>query len=188
ENLGQSFRIETQTAFTQTGERTSVQEHIKFITEVFSKLSVTGDNNSDKDHVVYLFASLPEHFDKLVTAFKAISDVSNLETVTEKLRQEERKQTKQKAVKETEEGLTAKHEVERAPKCHYCKIFGHIQRFSNSATTKKPAGDTDSDEAGLLVEHAIPLQQTLKSQNKWIVDSGPCKNSQQDLVNFLTRS
>ncbi|XP_011408658.1 PREDICTED: uncharacterized protein LOC105315642 [Amphimedon queenslandica] len=65
----------------------SVQEHIKSMTEVFSELSVIGDNISDEDHVhvVYLLASLPESFDMLVTAFEANSDVPNLETVIKKL-------------------------------------------------------------------------------------------------------
>uniref|UniRef100_A0A1X7U5P7 Uncharacterized protein n=1 Tax=Amphimedon queenslandica TaxID=400682 RepID=A0A1X7U5P7_AMPQE len=43
-------------------------------------LSVIGDNIS-QDRVVYPFASLPESFDMLVTAFEANSDVPNLETV-----------------------------------------------------------------------------------------------------------
>ncbi|XP_011409076.1 PREDICTED: uncharacterized protein LOC105315988, partial [Amphimedon queenslandica] len=149
----------------------------------------------------------------LVTAFEANSDVPNLETVIEKLQHEERKQTKRKAVNETEEGLTAKHKARRGPKCHYCKRFGHIQRFckerekaqsgtrsstgvkkshstcatfhkANSATTKKPAGDTDSDEAGLVVEHALPAQQTLKSQDKWIVDSGATSHTCNDKACF----
>uniref|UniRef100_A0A1X7VWV7 Retrotransposon gag domain-containing protein n=1 Tax=Amphimedon queenslandica TaxID=400682 RepID=A0A1X7VWV7_AMPQE len=95
----------------------SVQEHIKSMTEVFSELSVIGDNISDKNRVVYLLASLPESFDMLVTAFEANSDVPNLERVIEKLRHEERKQTERKAVNETEEGLTAKHKARRGPKC-----------------------------------------------------------------------
>uniref|UniRef100_A0A1X7U5T6 DUF4219 domain-containing protein n=1 Tax=Amphimedon queenslandica TaxID=400682 RepID=A0A1X7U5T6_AMPQE len=63
----------------------SVQEHIKSMTEMFSELSVSGDNISYEDRVVYILASLPESFDMLITAFEAISDVLNLETVIKKL-------------------------------------------------------------------------------------------------------
>uniref|UniRef100_A0A1X7U565 Retrovirus-related Pol polyprotein from transposon TNT 1-94-like beta-barrel domain-containing protein n=1 Tax=Amphimedon queenslandica TaxID=400682 RepID=A0A1X7U565_AMPQE len=55
---------------------------------------------------------------------------------------------------------------------------------TNSATTKKPAGDTDSEEGGLVVKHALPAQQTLKSQNKWIVDSGATSHMCNDKACF----
>uniref|UniRef100_A0A1X7T7I6 Uncharacterized protein n=1 Tax=Amphimedon queenslandica TaxID=400682 RepID=A0A1X7T7I6_AMPQE len=77
------------------------------MTEVFSELSVIGDNISYEDCVVYVLASLPESFDMLVTAFEANSDVPNLDAGIEKLQHEERKQTERKAVNKTEEGLTA---------------------------------------------------------------------------------
>ena len=75
----------------------SIQEHIKAITETFNELSVIGDTCKieDEDKVIYLFASLPESYDMLVTAFEANADIPDMKTVTERLLHEERKKKEQ---------------------------------------------------------------------------------------------
>ena len=55
----------------QLVEGESIQYHIRAITELFNELIAVGDVISQKDHAVYLFASLPESFGALVTALKA---------------------------------------------------------------------------------------------------------------------
>ena len=56
----------------------SVQEHIKFLTEVCDELSAIGEPVKEEDRVVYLLASLPECYNVLVTALEANSEVPTL--------------------------------------------------------------------------------------------------------------
>ena len=57
------------------GERGSVQNHIKSMTEVCDELSVIGEPVNEEDHVVYLLVSLPESYNVLVTALEASAEV-----------------------------------------------------------------------------------------------------------------
>ena len=83
----------------------------------------------------------------------------------------------------------------RGPRCHYCKKFGHIQRncherekkFEGSSqqtkntrhrvnTTEARSRDdnSDSDEVGLVIRHALSAGVDYKSfgDRNWIIDSG----------------
>ena len=70
----------------------SVQEHIRRMTEIFKELAVVGDPLEEEDQVVYLLASLPESYDKLVLALEANAEVPQMDVVTERLVHEKRKQ------------------------------------------------------------------------------------------------
>ena len=48
-----------------------VQGHIKAMMELFNELAIVGDVIQDEDCVIYLLASLPDSFSKLVTALEA---------------------------------------------------------------------------------------------------------------------
>ena len=52
-------------------EGSSVQEHVKFLTEVCDELSVIGEPVKEEDRVVYLLASLIECYNVPVTALEA---------------------------------------------------------------------------------------------------------------------
>ena len=69
----------------------SVQQHIKFMTEICDELSAIGETVGEKDRVVYLLTSLPESYSALVTTLKANADVPSLAIVREKLLHEETK-------------------------------------------------------------------------------------------------
>ena len=71
-----------------------VQGHIKAMMELFNELAVVGNVIQDEDCVIYLLASLPDSFSKLVTALEANEEDPKIETVTERILHEERKQRK----------------------------------------------------------------------------------------------
>ena len=58
----------------------SVQEHIKFMSEIYNELSAIGDNISEEDRVVYFLASLPESYNTLVTALETSTEVQKVVT------------------------------------------------------------------------------------------------------------
>ena len=86
-------------------EGSSVQNHIKSMTEIFNSLSVIGDNISDEDKVVHLLASLPDSFNMLVTALEANCEVPKMEIVTERLLNEETKRSERKTPISSEESV-----------------------------------------------------------------------------------
>lgn len=49
--------------------------------ETFNELSIVSDAITDEDRVVYLFASLPESFNTLVTALESNCTVPEMEIV-----------------------------------------------------------------------------------------------------------
>ena len=71
-----------------------MQQHIKEMTEIFDSLAAIGNPVNEEDRVVHLLVSLPESFNMLVTAIEANPEVPKVETVTERLLHEERKQRK----------------------------------------------------------------------------------------------
>ena len=75
----------------QLAEGRSVQQHIKFMSEICDELSAIGETISEEDRVVYHLASLPESYSVLVTALEANTDVPSLAIVREKLLHEETK-------------------------------------------------------------------------------------------------
>ena len=111
------------------GEKESVQEHIKNMTEIFEQLSFIGDTVTDEDRVVFLLASLPDSYRMLVTALEANSDVPKMEVVTERLLHEEQKQ-KREIETRSDTLLMTRSDPKRGkgPKCFRCRRFGHIQR------------------------------------------------------------
>ena len=172
----------------------SVQKHVKEMTEIFDELAVIDDPITEEDRVVHLLASLPESYDVLVTALEANVEVPKMETVTERLLHEERK-LKVRSESETNDGmkamLTNKQPKGKGPKCYRCGKFGHIKRNCRELSTLKPDGQkgdfkehkaynaadsrqvdscSDSDEVGLMVNHAFS---SLNGRtNVWIIDSG----------------
>ena len=70
----------------------SLQKHVKMLTKIFDELSYIGDPLDQENEVVHLLASLPESYDMLVTALETSPEVPKLETVTERLLQEETEQ------------------------------------------------------------------------------------------------
>lgn len=176
----------------------SVQEHIKSMTEIFDALSVIGDPVSEEDRVVQLLASLPESYSMLVTALEANAEVPKMEHVTERLLHEEQKLKDRGVGDRSDKAMTAKHLHKKGPKCHHCGKYGHIRRNcrkfaaeaksdssekGNTKSVKQHAnaaevrGDfssssnSDSDsEAGLVTRHALTT--SAGRQDGWIVDSG----------------
>ena len=81
--------------------------------------------------MVYLLASLPESYNTLVTALEAHADVPEMEVVTERLLNEERKQKDREAVSNKEQAYMVRKRGKAAHssiKCYRCHKFGHIQR------------------------------------------------------------
>ena len=122
-------------------ESGSVQQHIKSLMEIFEELSIIGDAIEEEDRVVHVLASLPESYDMLVTALEANSEVPKLETVTERLLNEERKlneksgtdggnvrDPKALAVMRRSQDHQRRSEKMRGPTCYYCGKSGHIKR------------------------------------------------------------
>ena len=111
-------------------EGDSVQEHVKAMIEVFNELAVIGEEISEDDRVVYLLASLPESFNTLVTALESNIEVPKMEIVTERLLNEERKQTSRETTVSGEGVLAAKRHTKwrSSIKCYRCHKTGHIQR------------------------------------------------------------
>ena len=89
-------------------EKESVQDHIRAMTKTFNKLAVLGVELTNEDRVVYLLASLPESYNTLVTALKAHADVPDMEVVTERLLNEERKQKDHETTSNSEEVFTVR--------------------------------------------------------------------------------
>ena len=98
------------------------------------KLSIIGDAISEEDHVVCLFASLPDTFNTLVTALEANANHANakqvptMEVVTECLLYEEKKRTERDTTSEKIEGAMTVKQKRRGLRCYSCQNYGHIQR------------------------------------------------------------
>ena len=128
----------------------------------------------------------------LVTSLEASATVPPLATVTERLLHQEAKMTKPGSQEGLQEGALATR-VKRKPTCYYCHKVGHIRRNceeyakmrSQAKTTQEKKktkmgafkvtitaadGDSsDSESAGLVVEHALSAGARLDGQ--WILDS-----------------
>ena len=109
----------------------SVQDHIKSMIELFNELAIVGDAIQEEDRVVYLLASLPDSFNTLVTALEASEDVPKMEIVTERLLHAERKEREKLSPDPSgDKAMLAKRPFKsRGPQCHYCKKYGHMQRY-----------------------------------------------------------
>ena len=167
----------------------SVQEHIKYMTEICDELSVIGEAISEEDRVVYLLASLPESYNVLVTALEASVDVPRLAVVIERLLHEE---AKMKSRISHEGALTTS--FKKKPRCHFCKKPGHFKRdceeFAKVKGQTKPVeskrknkvgafkvtftaedeSSSDRESTGLVVQHA--LSSKCNTPDQWILDSG----------------
>ena len=170
----------------------SVQDHIKTMIELFNELAIIGDVKGEEDCVVYLLASLPDSFSKLVTALEANEEVPKMEVVTEWILHAERKQ-KEKINFDTsgEKAVTTKQQFNRkGPKCQQRGKFGHIKKNcrssssteaydkrnhkdtkqkANAAKMKHTESSSDSESVGLVVQHSMA---SLPGKAAWIIDSG----------------
>jgi len=148
----------------------SVQDHIRAMTEMFNELTAAGDVISEEDCVVYLLASLPVSFGALVTALEANENVPKMEIVTERLLHAERKHKEITGADLGEPKMLVQQQcVDVKPiRCHKCGKLGHIRRFCRSysrdykskqkastAESKAVEDSSDSESAGLLVQHAM---------------------------------
>lgn len=174
------------------GERGSVQDHIKAMTELCDELAAIGEPVSEEDRVVYLLASLPESYNVLVTALEANAEVPALAVVTERLLHEEGKVKSRSNLLGQEGALTARSR--KKPTCYYCHKIGHIKKdceeYARVKGQTKPAqakkktkmgafkvtitaedeNSSDSEGCGLVVQHALSAGPTGAGQ--WILDSG----------------
>ena len=105
--------------YLQLKDGQSAQTHIKAMTELFDSLAVAGEDMSEEDRVVYLVVSLPESYNVLVTALKAIEDVPKLEVVTEHILHQDRK-SKEKSQNGDGVLITQRYFKTKSKKCHYC--------------------------------------------------------------------
>ena len=80
--------VETEVRLADGG---SVQDYIKAMTEVFDELTVMDDPVKEEYCVVYLLASLSEHYNVLVTVLEASPEVPAFAVVTGRLLYEESK-------------------------------------------------------------------------------------------------
>ena len=190
----------------------SVDEHIKLMTEVFNEMSIIGEVIEEEDKVIHLLASLPDSFKMLVTAFESLAEVPTMETVTERLRHEERKMCNQPKG-EHNRALTMRSKKDKA--CHFCKKIGHFKRdcyeFKKSEARKEDAvkknkayfgkgkkkdhsykaavrqrnsSSSDDETVGLVVRHALSADADVQP-NKWIIDSGATSHMCNDRDMFV---
>ncbi len=123
-------------------ENESIQDHIKTMVEIFNELAIIGEELSNKDRVVYLLASLPESYNTLVTALEAHEKVREMEVVTERLLNEERKQ-KDHETTTSSDGVKALvvrrqgRKVRSSIKCYRCHKVEHIQRNCTETITSE---------------------------------------------------
>ena len=164
-------------------EGSSVQEHLKSMTEICDELSAIGEPVNEEDRVIYLLASLPESYNVLVTTLEANAEVPRLELVTERLIHYE---SKRKQMEALEGALTT-----RVKRCFYCKKPGHFKRDCEEFTKKnqpktlknkaklgafkvtitaEDEDGSDSESTGLVVQHALSANG--RSDSQWILDSG----------------
>ena len=166
----------------------SVQQHIKFMSEICDELSAIGETISEEDRVVYLLASLPESYSVLVTALEANTDVPSLAIVREKLLHEE---TKMKGKPSQEEALAVS--FKKKWRCHFCNKPGHFKKDCEElaklkgqakpvqvkkktkmgafkVTVTQDDDSTDSESTGLVVQHALASE--YNARDRWILDSG----------------
>ena len=89
------------------------------MTEIFEALAVISDPVTEEDQVVHLLASLPDSFNMLVIALEANTDVPEMEVVTERLLNEERKMRDKddKKCSKSKKVMTA-HFKNKSLKCH----------------------------------------------------------------------
>ena len=168
------------------GEGSSMQDHLKAMTEVCDELSAIGEPVNDEDRVVYILASLPESYNVLVTALEASAEVPPLAVVTERLLHHEEK-VNQSGLQEG--ALTTR--AKRRTICYFCKKAGHVKRnceeYIQWKQQSKPAQDkkmgafkvtitaegedgSGGEGTGLVVQHALTIGGRV--EGRWILDSG----------------
>lgn len=106
-----------------------MNDHIKEMTQTFESLSIMDAPVSEEDRVVYLLASLPDSYNKVVTALETQSEnVPKWSLVTERLLHQEAKLKE----KEVEDGEVRKHSRQAASKDE-----GSRDRLSGAASATK---------------------------------------------------
>uniref|UniRef100_A0A1X7TX38 Uncharacterized protein n=1 Tax=Amphimedon queenslandica TaxID=400682 RepID=A0A1X7TX38_AMPQE len=103
-----------------------VQEHIKFMTELFNGLAVLGDAIYEKHKAIYLLESY-QNPTTLLTALEANETVPKMKIVMNRILHTERKQ----ADNDKEKAFYSKHHSKhKGPRCHYCKRLKHSTELS----------------------------------------------------------
>ena len=114
--------------WTKAQGRATNTEARKTMTEGFDELATIGDPLYDENRVIHLLASLPKSNDMLVTALEALSEVPEIEVVTERLLDKERKRKDTNSRVEVK-AMTSKHRYNgKGPKCQHCGKYGHMKR------------------------------------------------------------
>ena len=183
----------------------SAQGHIKAMLELFDALSVAGETVKEEDRVVYLFASLSESYNVLVTALEANEEVPKLEVVTERILHQERKfQDRSEASSTKESAMTSRGSFRGKPKvkCYHCGRTGHIRkncsdlkaekesRKEKSKASQKAAAsvvreDSDSEDSVLIsIDDRVLYTASSHEQSTWIVDSGATTHMCHDTQSF----
>ena len=158
----------------------SVQEHIKSMTEIFDALSVIGDPVSEEDRVVHLLASLPESYSMLVTALEANAEVPKMEHVTERLLHKEQKLKDRGADDRSDKAMTAKHLHKKGPKCHHCGKFGHIRRNCRKYAAQANKSDSSETEKPKSVKHKANTAEARESDANSSDSEGESNSSSSD--------
>ena len=192
----------------------SVQAHVKTMMEIFDELSIMGDAVQDEDKVVHLLASLPEPFDILVTALEAHQDVPKIDSVIERLLNEERKLKERNEDRNedrnsgnraffTRKGVNKGGKQHKGPRgsCWICGKMGHHQqdctepkgskddREKANITKNKnrqPVEENESSgsEYGFVVTHVASV--VTSSVGGWIVDSAATSHMCKDKSMFVS--
>ena len=103
--------------------KSSVNEHLKELIEIFDELAIIGDEVLEEDQVLILLSTLPEKFQGLVTAFETQDKVPSWITVTERLLHAEEKT---RDVKD-ETALYSKNKRKFTKTCYFCRMPGHFK-------------------------------------------------------------
>ena len=100
--------------------------------ELFNELAIVGHVIQDEDCVIYLLA---DSFSTLVTALEANEEVPKMETVTERILHEERKQGKNTDIS-AEKAITIKQQFKRKPpKCRECGKYVSVYCYPTADMT-----------------------------------------------------
>ena len=161
----------------------SMTDHIKSMTEIFSELAVIGAPVEDEDKVVTLLASLPDSYNVLVTALEANATVPQMEVVTERLLHEERKMNDREggaqgracggenAMLAGERGKQHQQRDKRGPQCYGCRDFGHIWRYCPNEDRKPKKDKYRQDKSKFRDKKSGQKHKAHKAEAKWSTDS-----------------
>ena len=179
-----------------------IQKHLKNLSEIFQELAIIGYPVDEEDRVTQVIGSLPESYDMLVTALEACSEIPNMESITEKIIQEERKIKEKQKVRREEQAHASQRFKPDDRRCFYCNQSGHIKKFckkfledqeekrkkekanivelgprktpkSRQVVKQEEDSSSESDSCGFIAADNHALSSETNGKKKdWIVDSG----------------